>query len=55
MIVKTTTNLKEIESVLLDSEIQSRVSCDGMDSTEIPDKDVIYIGGYVKGKIIAVN
>ena len=53
MIVKEIDDLKEIDKVMRDPEIQSRVNENNIDF-ELPTENTRYIAGYHKGELIGV-
>lgn len=57
MIVKETTNIDDIKAVLCNPTIYDTITddnCPKANEFEPPLKDHVYIGGYVKGQIVAL-
>lgn len=52
--VKETTNFNDIEKIIFDPEIYERIRIKGFEPEELPRENATYIGGYLKGEIIAV-
>ena len=57
MIVKETTNIDDIKTILCNPEIYECIATDespSVDEFEPPFNDCIYVGGYVGGEIVAI-
>jgi len=52
--VREVDSIHDAEKIIFDPEIYDRIRIDGFELKELPVKNCIYIGGYLKDEIIAV-
>ena len=52
--VRETADIEEVKKIVFDPEIYERISVEGIDNPDLPTDNVIYIGGYLDGEIIAL-
>lgn len=52
--VRKVDSIRDAEKIIFDPEIYERIRVEGFELKELPTENCIYIGGYLKGEIIAL-
>jgi hypothetical protein len=52
--VREVDSIRDAEKIIFDPEIYERIRVEGFELKKLPTENCIYIGGYLKGEIIAL-